>query len=37
MGTPSYLINDNNDIRPEWLEGADRVGVTAGASTPSSS
>jgi 4-hydroxy-3-methylbut-2-enyl diphosphate reductase len=34
MGTPSYLINDKNDIRPEWLEGADRVGVTAGASTP---
>jgi 4-hydroxy-3-methylbut-2-enyl diphosphate reductase len=34
MGTPSYLINDKNDIRPEWLEGAGRVGVTAGASTP---
>jgi 4-hydroxy-3-methylbut-2-enyl diphosphate reductase len=34
MGTPSYLINDTNDIRPEWLEEAGRVGVTAGASTP---
>ena len=34
MGTPSYLINDKNDIRAEWLEGAARVGVTAGASTP---
>ena len=34
LGTPSYLINDKNDIRPEWLEGAGRVGVTAGASTP---
>ncbi len=34
MGTPSYLINDKNDIHPEWLEGAGRVGVTAGASTP---
>src|SRR5262250_345302 len=34
MGTPSYLINDKNDIRTEWLEGAQRVGVTAGASTP---
>ena len=21
MGTPSYLINDKNDIRPEWLDG----------------
>ena len=34
MGTPSHLINDKNDIRPEWLEGARRVGITAGASTP---
>jgi 4-hydroxy-3-methylbut-2-enyl diphosphate reductase len=34
MGTPSYLINDKADIRPEWLTGARRVGVTAGASTP---
>ncbi|HET9926401.1 MAG TPA: 4-hydroxy-3-methylbut-2-enyl diphosphate reductase [Methylomirabilota bacterium] len=34
LGTPSYLINDKNDIRAEWLEGAGRVGVTAGASTP---
>ena len=34
MGTPSYLINDKNDIRPEWFEGARRVGITAGASTP---
>ena len=34
MGTPSYLINDKNDIRAEWLAGARRVGITAGASTP---
>src|SRR5262249_12739563 len=34
MGTPSHLINDKNDIRPEWLEGAERVGITAGASPP---
>jgi 4-hydroxy-3-methylbut-2-enyl diphosphate reductase len=34
MGTPSYLINDRSDIQPEWLDGARRVGVTAGASTP---
>ncbi len=33
-GTRAYLINDVKDIRPEWLEGAKRVGVTAGASTP---
>ncbi len=34
MGTPSYLINDKHDIHPEWMQGATRVGVTAGASTP---
>jgi 4-hydroxy-3-methylbut-2-enyl diphosphate reductase len=33
-GTPAYLINDVRDIRPEWLEGTHRIGVTAGASTP---
>jgi 4-hydroxy-3-methylbut-2-en-1-yl diphosphate reductase len=34
VGTPAYLINDVRDIRPEWLEGAKRIGITAGASTP---
>jgi 4-hydroxy-3-methylbut-2-enyl diphosphate reductase len=33
-GTRAHLINDVNDIRPEWLAGARRVGITAGASTP---
>ncbi len=33
-GTRAHLINDVRDIRPEWLEGAARIGVTAGASTP---
>ncbi len=33
-GTRAYLINDVRDIRPEWLVGVQRVGVTAGASTP---
>ena len=33
-GTRAHLINDVNDIRPEWLEGVGRVGITAGASTP---
>jgi 4-hydroxy-3-methylbut-2-en-1-yl diphosphate reductase len=33
-GTPAYLINDVRDIKPEWLEGAKRIGITAGASTP---
>jgi 4-hydroxy-3-methylbut-2-en-1-yl diphosphate reductase len=35
-GTRAYLINDLRDIRPEWLEGVRRVGLTAGASTPES-
>jgi len=33
-GTRAHLINDVNDIRPEWLAGVGRVGITAGASTP---
>ena len=33
-GTRAYLINDVRDIKPEWLIGARRVGVTAGASAP---
>ena len=33
-GTRAYLINDVGDIRPEWLQSAVRVGITAGASTP---
>jgi 4-hydroxy-3-methylbut-2-enyl diphosphate reductase len=33
-GTGAHLINDVGDIRPEWLENAPRIGITAGASTP---
>jgi 4-hydroxy-3-methylbut-2-enyl diphosphate reductase len=33
-GLPSYLINGPEEIRPEWLEGKEMVGVTSGASTP---
>ncbi|MFM2318059.1 MAG: 4-hydroxy-3-methylbut-2-enyl diphosphate reductase [Pseudomonadota bacterium] len=32
--TPAYLIDDADDIRPEWLEGVERIGLTAGASAP---
>jgi len=34
LGKPAYLINDITEIEPEWLNGASRVGITAGASTP---
>lgn len=33
-GTPAYRIEDVTQIKPEWLEGVKRVGVTSGASTP---
>jgi small subunit ribosomal protein S1 len=33
-GKPTYHIEVADEIRPEWLEGVARVGVTAGASTP---
>jgi 4-hydroxy-3-methylbut-2-enyl diphosphate reductase len=33
-GKPTYHIEVADEIRPEWMKGATRVGVTAGASTP---
>ena len=36
QGVPAYLIDGPDDIRPEWLEGLDSVGLTAGASAPES-
>ena len=32
--TPAYLIDDAADILPEWLNGVQRIGLTAGASAP---
>ncbi|MCH8502239.1 MAG: 4-hydroxy-3-methylbut-2-enyl diphosphate reductase [Aliidiomarina sp.] len=34
MGTRAHLIDDASCIDPAWLEGVERVGVTAGASAP---
>ena len=34
MGIRAYLIADATVLDPEWLSGADAVGVTAGASAP---
>jgi len=31
---PAYLVDTVSDIKPEWLQGKQRVGVTSGASTP---
>jgi 4-hydroxy-3-methylbut-2-enyl diphosphate reductase len=36
QGVPAYLIDGAADIRPEWVEGRSRIGVTAGASAPES-
>ncbi len=33
-GTPAYRIADVSELKLEWLEGVETVGVTAGASTP---
>ena len=33
-GLPSYLIADENDLDPRWIEGVKAVGLTAGASAP---
>ncbi|PYV12564.1 MAG: 4-hydroxy-3-methylbut-2-enyl diphosphate reductase [Acidobacteria bacterium] len=33
-GVPAYLVDDIDDIRPEWLAGINVVGLTAGASAP---
>ena len=33
-GLPSYLIADGSELDPAWLEGAEVVGLTAGASAP---
>jgi (E)-4-hydroxy-3-methyl-but-2-enyl pyrophosphate reductase len=33
-GADAYLIDDERDLDPAWLEGHDVVGLTAGASSP---
>lgn len=33
-GIEAYLVDGESDIRPEWLSGKRRIGVTAGASAP---
>jgi len=33
-GTAAYLIDDESEIDEEWLDGAETVGITSGASAP---
>lgn len=30
----TYLIQDENNLKKEWFEGKEKIGITAGASTP---
>lgn len=34
IGTPAYLIDGADEIRTEWLDNVQNIGVTAGASAP---
>jgi 4-hydroxy-3-methylbut-2-en-1-yl diphosphate reductase len=34
LGVPSYMVDNATELKPEWLEGKARVGLTAGASAP---
>ena len=34
LGTPGYMVDTADDLQPQWLEGCQRVGLTAGASAP---
>jgi 4-hydroxy-3-methylbut-2-enyl diphosphate reductase len=33
-GVPSYLVADGSEVDPAWVDGAEVVGITAGASAP---
>jgi 4-hydroxy-3-methylbut-2-en-1-yl diphosphate reductase len=33
-GTPAYLVDDETEVDPAWLAGAEVVGLTSGASAP---
>ena len=34
LGTDAYLIDNEGEVREEWLEGRRTVGITSGASAP---
>lgn len=33
-GVPAYLVDDESDVQPAWLDGVATVAITAGASAP---
>ncbi|WP_423194828.1 MULTISPECIES: 4-hydroxy-3-methylbut-2-enyl diphosphate reductase [unclassified Cupriavidus] len=34
LGVPAYMVDDPSQLRPEWVAGKRRIGLTAGASAP---
>ncbi|HEU4865244.1 MAG TPA: 4-hydroxy-3-methylbut-2-enyl diphosphate reductase [Actinomycetota bacterium] len=34
QGTPAHLVDDETEVESAWLDGADVVGITSGASAP---
>lgn len=34
LGTPGYMVDNADELRPEWFATSQRVGLTAGASAP---
>jgi 4-hydroxy-3-methylbut-2-en-1-yl diphosphate reductase len=34
IGAEAYMVDNADDLRPEWIAGKARIGVTAGASAP---
>ncbi len=34
LGVPAYMVDDASELQVQWLEGKQRVGLTAGASAP---
>jgi len=34
LGVPAYMLDDAAGLKPEWIEGKEVIGVTAGASAP---
>lgn len=34
MGTPAYLIDGAEDLKQQWFDSVERIGITAGASAP---
>ena len=34
LGVPAYMVDTPEQVKPEWVAGKRRVGLTAGASAP---